>query len=80
MQHKVPCEFGFLEDEDIFFAKAVDRATRNKAKTDYQRRQSNEISQGENFPNERADEIENDAIPEVSIEETLKESASLLME
>jgi len=44
MQHKVPCEFGFLEDEDIFFAKAVDRATRNKAKTDYQRRQSNEIS------------------------------------
>jgi hypothetical protein len=40
----VPCEFGFLEDEDLFFANLADKATRNKAKTDYMRRQSNEVS------------------------------------
>ena len=80
LQHKVPCEFGFLEDEDTFFASLADKATRNKAKTDYMRRQSMEVSQNENTPNGHMNDIGHDAIIEQSVEETLKESASLLME
>lgn len=76
----MPCEFGFLEDEDLFFANLADKATRNKAKTDYMRRQSNEVSYNENTPNGQMDEIGHDAIIEQSVEETLKESASLLID
>jgi hypothetical protein len=74
----VPCEFGFLEDEDTFFASLADKVTRNKAKTDYLRRPSNEISQNEATPNMGTEDLDNDAIIEQSVEETLKESDSIL--
>lgn len=69
-----------MEDDNTFFANLADNVNRNKSKTDYMRRQSSEIGQNENTPVSRVDEFGNDAIIEQSVEETQKESMSVLME
>ena len=38
---KFSSQFGFLEDDEIFFHQIAERAKRNKAKTEYVRRESN---------------------------------------
>jgi hypothetical protein len=40
LQHKLSAAFGFPDDDDFFMSQIAERAMRNKAKTDYRRRNS----------------------------------------
>ena len=59
-----------MEDEDLFFASLAERVSRNKAKTEFIRRASNDVATNEMLNNQKYDDMQNDVIVERSVEET----------
>jgi hypothetical protein len=72
----LPCELGFLEDED-YFASLAESLARKKSKTDYMRRPSNvSDAPATDKPQQVDQEIGPGAIIEQSVEETSKDACS----
>lgn len=79
LQAKFSGQFGFLEDDDIFFSQTAEHTKRTKAKTDYRRRESN-VSDQANTPGQTSDTPATRAVevmqgPEVIQEQSIEETS-----
>lgn len=65
LQNKLSAAFGFPDDDDFFMSQIAERAMRNKAKTDYRRRNSQNMEDSKTYQQETPNNgKEKDAITE----------------